>query len=422
MKIFILGINHKSAHLDIREKFAIDLKDHSNFLSQASEFPYLEEICLLSTCNRMEIYGVSKHPSLAKEQLLEFLSKYHQVDKTWLEKYLYFHSDEKAVEHGFAVASSLDSMVLGEPQILGQMKEAYQIALSSGHTGKILNKFFHQTLFVAKKIRSETEIGHYPVSVSYAAVVLAKQIFGDLSQKKALIVGAGKMSKLAIKHFNNANIGKLYITNRTEEKAIELAKKLNGEVIPYPNFEQWLADADIVLTSTNSPEYLIKLPAIQEAIRKRKNQPMFLIDLAVPRDIAPEINHLSNVFLYDIDDLGDVVAANRQERSREAESAFKIIQQEAQNFKKTLKQFELVPTLSSLSKKFENICEFELQKSLQKLPNLSTEEKAVIAQMAHSIVKKVLHDPMVTLKEESPNSDSIDYQVLVRKLFRLDES
>ncbi len=419
MKIFVLGINHKSAHLDVREKFAVDLQDIPDFLGQASALPYVEELCLLSTCNRVEIYAVSQHPLLVKEPLIDFLAQYQKVDKKYLKDGTYFYSDEQAIEHGFAVAASLDSMVLGESQILGQMKTAYQIALSNGHTGKILNKFFHQAFFVAKKIRSETEIGHYPVSISYAAVVLAKQIFGDLHSKKALIIGAGKMSKLAIKHFNNSKVGKLYITNRTESRAIDLAEKLQGEVIPFKNFKQWLSDADIILTSTNSPHYLIELNDIQEAIKKRKNQAMFLIDLAVPRDIAPEINHVSNVFLYDIDDLGDVVAANRQERSREAKAAFKILQQETTAFKNTLKQFELVPTLSSLSKKFENICEFELQKTLQKLPDLNAEEKAAIAHMAQSIVKKVLHDPMVTLKEES--QEAVDYQLLVRKLFRLDE-
>lgn len=421
MQVFVLGLNHKKAPLNIRERFAISADRMSDFLVKGSRLPHVEELVTVSTCNRVELYGTSRHPKLARQQLGKFLAEFQKVPQEILEGKAYFHQGDEAVRHGFRVASSLDSMIVGESQILGQVKESYRQALDAGSTGRLLNKFFHQAFYVAKKVRTETAIAAHPVSVSYAAVALAKQIFGDLSDKKVLILGAGKISGLAIKHLKSSGIKTFYVTNRTAERAEEIAKQYGGETIPFSNFERWLGDVDLVLTSTHSPEYLVHGSMVREAFRRRKNSPMFFIDLAVPRDISPEVNQLSNVFLYDVDDLGAVVAANKENRLKEAERAEALLERETEDFSKALRSFEVVPTLSSLSKKFDKICQRELEKAFQKLPHLDANDREIVETLASSIVKKVLHDPMVTLKEESPKQNQINYTDLVRKLFRLDE-
>lgn len=421
MDLFVVGINHKSAPLAIREKFAIAESRLDEFLSRSVTLPHVEEILALSTCNRVELYGASRHGGQAIAQVSRLFAEFQGVDPKVLEQHAYGFQKENAVRHGFRMTSSLDSMMVGEPQILGQVKEAYRQACEVGTTGKLLHKFFHHAFHVAKKVRQETGISSQPVSVSYAAAVLARQIFGDLSGKRALVLGAGKMSELAVLHLKKSGIQTLYIANRTPERAEEIAHKVGGEAIPFEKFEKWLADADIVITSTASPDYLIRPPMVQEAIRQRKNRPMFFIDIAVPRNVSPEVNHLSDVYLYDIDELGAVVEANKSERNREAELAVMLIDREVEAFSKTLKTLKLAPTLSSLSKKFEKISRHELEKAFQRLPHLDADACEAIETLAHSIVNKILHDPMVALKEDQPQENSPDYGDLVRKLFRLDE-
>jgi len=422
MQIFVVGLNHRSASLSVRERYAIGEEEREGFLRRGSQLPHVEELVALSTCNRVELYGASKHPQLAARQLMEFLAEFHGARREDLESYIYVYQGSEAVSHGMRVASSLDSLILGEAQILGQVKEAYRYALEVGSTGRLLNKFFHKLFSVAKRVRTETAIGAYPVSVSYAAVVLAKQIFGDLKNKKALILGAGEMSALALKHLQAAGIQKFYIANRTAERAEEMAQKFGGEVIPFSNFEKWLGDVNVVITSTNAPHYLIDAPLVQRAFKGRRRSPVFFIDIAVPRDVSPEVNQLSNVFLYDVDDLGAVVEANKDERVREADRALDILEKEVSDFAKVLKSFEVVPTLSSLTQKIEKICERELERAFQNLPQLDADGREVIQNMAAAIVKKVLHDPMVTLKEDHATSESVDYLALVRRLFRLEDA
>jgi glutamyl-tRNA reductase len=421
MRLFVLGLNHKSAPVAIREKFAIPESRFAEFLSRGSSLPHVEELVPLSTCNRVEIYGASTHVAQAFQQVARCLSEFQDSELKIFHQHAYYLEGDAAVRHGFRVASSLDSMIVGEAQILGQMKEAYRQANEAGTTGKLLNKFFHRAFHVAKKVRTETGIASHPVSISYAAVVLAKQIFGNLSGKKALVLGAGKMSELAIQNLKKAGIETLFIGNRTPERASEIAQKVGGETIPFENFDKWLVDADIVITSTASRDYLIRPAMVQEAVRQRKHRPMFFIDIAVPRNISPEVNHLSNVYLYDIDELGAVVEANKAERLKEAERADSLLEREVVEFSRFLKTLEVVPTLSSLSKKFERICRHELDQAFRSLPDLDADGREVIATLAHSIINKILHDPMVTLKEESPVPGQADYSDLVRKLFRLDE-
>jgi glutamyl-tRNA reductase len=422
MQVFVVGLNHKSAAIAVRERYAIAEADREVFLQRGSRLPHVEELVALSTCNRVELYGASRHPQSAARQLIGFLAESHGGNREELEPHTYYHEGSAAVAHGMKVASSLDSLILGEAQILGQVKEAYRFALDAGTTGGLTNKFFHQVFYTAKRVRTETGIGAHPVSVSYAAVVLAKQIFGDLKDKKALIIGAGKMSGLALKHLKSAGIQTFYLCNRTEQKALQMARQYGGEVIPFSNFEKWLADVDVVITSTNSPQYLIDAAMVTRAFKGRKGAPVFFIDIAVPRDVSPEVNQLSHVFLYDVDDLGAVVEANKETRVVEAEKALAIVDQEVQAFHKTLKAFAVVPTLSSLSKKIEKICDAELEKAFLKMPHLDADGREVVQNMASAIVKKILHDPMVTLKQEQWGEEPADYVALVRKLFRLEEN
>jgi len=422
MQVFLLGLNHKSAAIAVRERFAIPEQRLGEFLSKASALPHVEELVAVSTCNRVEVYGASRHPQQARQQLARFIAEFQGVPLETFEQHTYFFEGEQAMRHGFRVSSSLDSMIVGEPQILGQMKEAYSQATEAGTTGPLLNKFFHRAFYVSKKLRAETSIGSHPVSVSYAAVVLAKQIFGDLSGKKALILGAGKMSILAIRHLKGAGIQTLFLANRTPERAEEIARKVGGETIPFEKHEKWLADADIVVTSTSADQYLIQPAHVQEALKQRKNRPMFFIDIAVPRNVSPEVNHVPNVYLYDIDDLGQVVEANKNERVKEAERAAGLLEREVDEFAKVLKGLAVVPTLSSLSQKFDGICRRELERTFKKLPKMDEESREAIEAMAYAIVNKILHDPMVALKERAPEADQPDYTALVRKLFRLDEA
>lgn len=422
MHLFVTGLNHRSAELPIRERFAIAEGRLEEFLQSALNLPHVEEILALSTCNRVEFYGASKHPRLAAGQLMEFLGEPHGLPREALESYTYFYQGEEAVRHGMKVAASLDSLILGETQILGQVKEAYRKALGAGSTGRLLNKYFHKVFAAAKRVRRETSIGAYPVSVSYAAVALAKQIFGDLKGKKALMIGAGKMSGLALKHLKGAGVEMLYLCNRTPERAQAMGRTYGGEVIPFSNFEKWLADADVVITSTHAPGYLIDAPMAERAFRGRKGRPVFFIDIAVPRDISPEVNQIANVFLYDVDDLGAVVEANKNERLQEASRAEVIVEHEARDFSKILKSFEVVPTLSSLQRKLEKICQVELEKAFQRLPSLDADGREVMQNMADAIVKKLLHDPRVMLKQEPGKDEGVDYALLVRKIFRLEEN
>ena len=422
MKVFVLGINHRSAPVAVREKFAVPESRLKEFLGQAAALPHVDEILAISTCNRVELYGASRHTEQARLQLGRFLGVFQAIPEAHIERHTYYYEGEAALRHAFRVTSSLDSMIVGEPQILGQVKEAYRQAGEVGTTGTLLNKVFHRAFFVAKKIRAETLVASHPVSVSYAAVALAKQIFGSLSGKKALVLGAGKMSLLAIRHLKSAGIETLYISNRTAERAEQIAHEVGGEAIPFEKFGRWLADADVIVTSTAADDYLIAAPLVQEAMRQRKHRPMFFIDIAVPRNVSPEVNGLPNIYLYDIDDLGQVVEANKQERVKEAERASELVEREVVEFSKVLQSLEVVPTLSSLSRKFDAICRRELDKTFQKIPQLDAEGRRLVEAMAYAIVNKILHDPRVALKEKPAGTESADIASLVRKLFRLDEA
>jgi len=341
--IYLLGLNHKTAAVEIREKFALS----ECFATDVQPFPLappLREILVLSTCNRVEILAVGDCACAGRDvpsAVIERWAALRGQDEDELRPYVYVHQGMDAVRHLFNVASSLDSMVVGEPQILGQIKQAYAHAVTQNTAKVILNRLLHKAFSVAKRVRTETEIGSSAVSISYAAVELAKRIFGDMSEYSAMLIGAGEMAELAAVHLLNAGIRKIYVANRTFERAEELAKQFKGEPLAFDTLFDRLADVDIIISSTGAPHAIIRAKDIKGLLKKRKNRPMFFIDIAVPRDIDPDVNNLDNVYLYDIDDLKDVVEENLAQRQEEAARAANIVRSEAANFEKWLRSLRL---------------------------------------------------------------------------------
>ncbi len=423
MKLIMLGLNHKTASLEIREKLAFSSEKIPLALKALLDQHILEEAMILSTCNRVEIYGATARPETSILQIQKFLSDFHGLALENFQSYLYSYSGEEAILQGYKVASSLDSMVLGESQILSQMKEAFQLASEVGSIGSILHRYLNRVFYVAKKIRTETEIAAGPVSVSYMAVMLAKKIFGDLEGKKALLLGAGKMGELAAKHLKGQGMKEIWVANRHFEKAKEIAEMYEGKPLHFEEFYFSLPMVDVIITSTAVENYILRPEHIQKAMKLRKNAPIFMIDIALPRNIDPEINQLYNVYLYDLDDLENLVENNQKERAAEALKGEVIAKQEAKKFAHELEKLQLTPTLHLLSSKFEKIRQLELQKAFARLKNLTPEEQAILEAMSASIVNKILHDPMLALKTQNLEEEGgyQSYLEMIQKLFRLDE-
>lgn len=423
MKLIVIGLNHKTAPLEVRETLAFSSEKIPAFLQKVLDANFLEEAMLLSTCNRVEVYGVTNHPEKASVQIQKCLSEFHGLILESFQNHLYVHWDEAAVLHGFRVAASLDSMVLGEPQILGQMKDAYELATEAGTLGTWLNRYLHRVFNVAKKIRHDTEIASGPVSISYMAILLAKKIFGDLEGKKALLLGAGKMGQLAFKHLKNQGVKDIWVANRHFEKAKEIALTCDAKPLPFDDFYFSLPGVDVVITSTAAENYILKTEHIHKAMKLRKNTPMFIIDIAVPRNVDPEINHIYNVYLYDLDDLQSLVEANQKERLEEAKKGEHIAQLEVHKFMKEIETLSVTPTIHLLSNKFEKIRTQELEKAFSKLKNLSPEQKAILEAMSTSIVNKILHDPLLAIKAQNFDEEEggQGYLQVIQKIFRLDE-
>lgn len=418
--IYIVGINHKTAPVEIREKFALDSVTPRDFISELSE---VEEIVSLSTCNRVELIFVAKEDMEIQNKVVDAWAKLCGQNKDMISPYLYTYKDSDAVFHLFEVASSLDSMVVGEPQILGQLKEAYKNAVELKTTRSILNRLMHRAFSVAKRIRTETKISHSAVSISYAAVELAKKIFENLTTKSAMLIGAGEMAELAAMHLKNSGIKDIYVVNRTLDRAKELAKRFDGKPYPISKLFDLLLEVDIVISSTGAQHTIIHQRDIKKIVKKRKYRPMFFIDIAVPRDIDPDVNNLDNVYLYDIDDLQDVVQENLQKRTREAELAKQIILEEVEKFNVWLRSLSLDPTIKDLLAKMDEIAKKEIKKSLKKLNNnVSNEDiEATMEILASSLVKKFSHYPIMFLKNKAKRDrvDVREYISLIRDIFQL---
>ncbi len=419
MHIVIVGLSHKTAPVEIREKLAFAPTAMERPLQQMLKLPTIAEGLIVSTCNRVELCAVTKEPDAATAALKRFLAEYHEISPEEISESLFYYQGEEAIRHLFRVSSSLDSMVLGEPQILGQIKTAYGYAAEFKTAGLILNRFLHKAFSVAKRVRTETAIASNAVSVSFAAVELARKIFDRLDNKGVMIIGAGEMCELAARHFVNNGISKVLVTNRTFERAETLATEFNGKAVPFDSFIDHLAEVDIVMTSTGAPNFILGKRQMEEVLKRRKNKPMFLIDIAVPRDIDPKVNSLDNTYLYDVDDLQGVVQANLKERKKEASKAEAIVEQEIGQFHQWLGNLEVKPTVVALRRKFEDIRKQELEKTFGNLKDLSSKQRKSIEAMTGAIINKVLHQPTAVLKNSQNDVSGEDYVDAVRTLFDL---
>jgi glutamyl-tRNA reductase len=419
MHIVIVGLSHKTAPVEIREKLAFAPTAMERPLRQMLELPSVAEGLIVSTCNRVELCAATKEPEAAMAALRRFLAEYHEVSPEEISSNLYSYQGEEAIRHLFRVSSSLDSMVLGEPQILGQIKTAYGYAAEFKTAGLILNRFLHKAFSVAKRVRTETAIASNAVSVSFAAVELARKIFDRLDNKGVMIIGAGEMCELAARHFVTNGVSKVLVTNRTFERAEKLAAEFNGKAVPFEYFVEHLAEVDIVMTSTGAPNFILGQRQMEEVLKRRKNRPMFLIDIAVPRDIDPKVNNLDNAYLYDVDDLQGVVQANLKERQKEAGKAEAIVEQEIGQFYQWLGNLEVKPTIIALRRKLEEIRQQELDKTFGNLKDLTDGQRRSIEAMAGAIINKVLHQPTAVLKRSQNDTSGEDYVDAVRTLFDL---
>jgi glutamyl-tRNA reductase len=420
IKIVDIGMNHKTAPVEMRELVALGGHNIDEAMNAIRTIKDIKEFIVLSTCNRVEILFTTDREKEAKESVIEFLSRVGGIKREKLGPALYIYDDQEAIHHIFRVGASLDSMIVGEPQILGQVKEAYRIAVEHKSSSVILNRLMHRTFSLAKKIRTETDIAGSPVSISFAAVELAKKIFGDLQGKKVLLIGAGEMAELAARYLLNNRIAKILVTNRTFSRAVELAEHFQGKAISFEEIDDQLLEADIVITSTASPEPIISLNQVKKTMRGRKNRALFFIDIAVPRNVEPRVNEIENVFVYDIDDLTGIVELNINKRKGEAIKAERMVDEEVIKFSEWLKTLDVVPTIVALKEKCEKICQMELKKTLSSLEDLTPDQRKGVENLTTSIAKKILNDPIVFLKRKEARASRNLYLDAARRLFHLD--
>ncbi|HXW68645.1 MAG TPA: glutamyl-tRNA reductase [Dissulfurispiraceae bacterium] len=415
MKVLVIGLNHKTANVETREKLAFNGVKLEEGVFGLSKIPEVKEVALLSTCNRVEIYTSVSDTSAAAENIKNFLSSFHSIIRKDFEESLYSHTESDAVRHVLRVASSLDSMVLGEPQILGQLKDVFDFALSKKTTGILLNKLFKKAISTAKRVRTETKIAENAVSISFAAVELAKKIFTDLSGKSFMLLGAGEMAELAARHLVGNGVKEVAVVNRTYERASELAGEFNGRVVRFNDFLHELALMDIIICSTGAPSYILVREQMIKVMKERKHRPVFIIDISVPRNIDPEINKISNVYLYDVDDLQEVIDCNILERRKEAEKAEQIISEEVEKFIKWMSSLDSVPTIVALRQKAEAIKNEELEKFRGKYPEISEDRLKAVEYLATAIVNKLIHPPTSALKEDAEDKDELI--AVIKKLY-----
>ena len=419
--IILIGLNHKSASVSVRECLAFNEDEARSALIELCKRKTVDEAMLFSTCNRVELLLVSSENDTAIAEAKAFLSEFKQVPLDNFNDALYLHNGDEAVRHVFRVAASLDSMVVGEPQILGQIKSAYRTATEEKTSGVILNRLLHRTFFVAKRIRSDTGIGDHAVSISYAAIELGRKIFGDLSGKTILLIGAGEMAELAVEHLIRNRSGHIFVANRTFERGVDLAKAYNGTPIRFEEVPDYLDTVDIIISSTGAQDIILRKSQVKAVMRKRKNRPIFFIDIAVPRDIDPDINTLNNVYVYDIDDLKGVIDENIEDRNREAVKAERIIDESVIHFRRWLQNLGVVPTIKALRQRVNAMAREEIQRTMQNMGHLSAEDQKAIERMTNALVNKILHDPTRFLKSNGCQGDRTESLDITRKLFGLDD-
>jgi glutamyl-tRNA reductase len=409
MTLALIGVNHKTAPIELRERIAISREDLPETTRALAAVPGVTECMIVSTCNRVEILAVVESPSA---DLTSFLQRHFGLDPALLAPHLYEHRDQEAVRHLFRVAASLDSMVVGEPQILGQVKEAFAVARASGTVGGLLEHLLQSTFAAAKKVRTETEIGSNSVSIASVAVELARKIFGSLQGRTVFLVGAGKMSELAARHLVQQGAGAILVTNRTLERARRMAEAFQGKVIPFEELYEAARQADIVISSTGAPHPIFRREHGQAFLHQRRNRPMFFIDIAVPRDVDPEMGKLEGIFVYDIDDLQAVAAAHRSERSREATAAEALIETEVERFHQRRLAVNVAPAIVALQHQAEEIRQAELKRAQARLGSLSAEQIAAVEALTRGLVNKFLHPPMQALKQAARENDAVRLDAL----------
>ncbi len=419
--ILLIGLNHKTASIELRERIAFSNEEVIQSLEALNSISTVNEALLISTCNRTEIVVTSKDIPNTEVLIKNYLSDFKKITLKQLDQSLYIYTSDEAIRHLFRVASSLDSMVVGEPQILGQIKAAYETATQQQSTGAILNRLLHKAFFTAKKIRNETGIGNSAISISYAAIELGKKIFGTLEKKSALLIGAGEMAELAVEHLIRNKADDIFVCNRTFKRGVDLSDKFNGTAIRFEELKDHLQIVDIVISSTGATDFVITREMVKSIMRARKNRPIFFIDIAVPRDIDPDINRLNNAYVYDIDDLEGIIDDNIEERKKEAIKGERIVDEAVIRFRQWIESLEVVPTIVALRNKMEAIAQSEIEKTTRLLKNVSDNDKCAIKKMSDTIINKILHDPTIYLKKNNCTGEKSNDINITRKLFNLDE-
>jgi glutamyl-tRNA reductase len=409
MTLALIGINYKTAPIELRERIAISRDDLPDTTRALAAEPGVAECMILSTCNRVEILASVESP---ETNIAGFLHRQFGLDPALLAPHIYRHYDQDAVRHLFRVAASLDSMVVGEPQILGQVKEAYGVARTAGAVGGQLDHLLQSAFAAAKRVRTETEIGANSVSIASVAVELARKIFGSLQGRTVFLVGAGKMSELAARHLVQQGAGAILVTNRTQERARQLAEPFNGRVIPFDKLYDAASDADIVISSTGAPHPIFRREHCQTFMHRRRNRPMFFIDIAVPRDVDPAVNEIEGIFVYDIDDLQQVAVSHIAERGRQAGDAEALIAAEVERFHQRRRTVNVAPAIVSLQQQGEEIRQAEVRRMHARLGTLSSEQLAAVEALTRGLVNKFLHPPMQALKQAARDNDSTRVEAL----------
>ena len=422
MSIIVVGLSHKSAPIEVREKLNFPENTLPDALRKLMTYEGIRESLIVSTCNRVEIYACVQDSVSGIDRIKQFIADYHGLSRESLDQSLYVYPDALGVRHTFRMASSLDSMVVGEAQILGQLKDAFDISLKTKTTSTILNKLIKKAISVAKRVRTETKLAEGAVSISTAAVELAKKIFGELEGKTVMLLGAGEMAELAAQHLLGNGVKNIMVANRTFERAEELALEFKGDAIRFEHFPDAMVMIDILICATGAPKYVVNRDMVAKAVKERRHKPIFLIDISNPRNIDPEVDKEDNVYLYDIDDLQSKVAVNTEGRSKEAAKAEELISLEVETYLQWERALDAVPTIVDLREKVEDFRKRECDKTLASLNTITDDQKRAIEAMSQAIVNKLLHAPLVVLKQAASTPGEGDATIAVaRRLFNLDK-
>jgi glutamyl-tRNA reductase len=419
MTLFVSGVNHRVAPVEVREQLAVDEDKLREVLRQVQESGLVTEAVVISTCNRVELYAVAQVPGEARTGVFRALCAQRGLDPAAVDACLYTYLEADAVRHAFRVAASLDSMMIGEPQILGQVKDAFALAQACGTVGPALHTLFSRAFAVAKRIRTDTEIGRHAVSVAFAAVELARKIFDGLAGRTVLLVGAGEMGEQAARHLLEQGAYPVYVVNRTWTRAQELARALSATAVPFADLTTAIAQADIVITSTGAPEPIVTREMAAGVMQGRRSRPLFFIDIAVPRDVEAAVDALEDVYCYDIDDLRQVVDANLRERLREAQRAEGLVEREVGKHQARQAEADVVPTIVSLRERLEAIRIGELRRAVARVPDATPETLAAMEALSTAIVNKILHAPITKLRQSTRDSGGRSWTELVHELFGL---